>query len=168
MNKQSVYMDAAECDFYRMESGFMGLRYKSQDLGRVTAVRVLPFQYEEKYLSVRQQNYKNGEIHEIGIIRDLAEFPSFMKKIIREDLERRYFMPKVTEVEDVKDEYGHTLWKVKTDCGKREFAVHDMGVNLKHLGSNKVILTDLSGNRYFFDDITKMGEKTMKVVEIWL
>ena len=72
------------------------------------------------------------------------------------------------KVLNVTEEYGHSTWTVETDAGRREFTVNDMSANLLRLDGNRVILTDLFGCRYLFKDITKMGEKTMRIVEIWL
>lgn len=163
------YMNCALARFYKTESGLTALEYDGTDCGRVTVMRMLPFRYEEEYLSVRTQHGERaGKDTEIGLIRRLSDLPENQRGIVRDELKRRYFMPEVLKVNDVSEEYGHSTWKVETDAGEREFTVNDLSVNLLKTGGNRVILTDLFGNRYLFKDITKMGEKTMRIVEIWL
>lgn len=163
------YMDCSLAEFYKTDSGLAGLKYGGTDFGRITIMRLLPFRYEEEYLSVRTQHGERaGKDKEIGLLRSISELSETQREIVRDELRRRYFMPEVLKVLDVTEEYGHSTWTVETDAGRREFTVNDMAANLLHLGGNRVILTDLFGCRYLFKDITKMGEKTMRIVEIWL
>ena len=87
---------------------------------------------------------------------------------MRKELQRRYFIPDITKVDEVKDEFGHTMWKTQTTAGAREFTVTDMSSNVFNLGNNKIMLVDVYGNRYYIPDITKLDDKTMKVLEIWI
>ena len=132
-------------------------------------MRLLPFRYDEEYLSVRTQHgERTGKDKEIGLLRAISGLSEPQREIVRDELKRRYFMPEVLKVLNVTEEYGHSTWTVETDAGRREFTVNDMAANLLRLDGNRVILTDLFGCRYLFKDITKMGEKTMRIVEIWL
>lgn len=169
MAESVEYMNCALAEFYKTDSGLTGLKYDGKDYGRVTVMRLLPFRYDEEYLSVRTQHGERaGKDKEIGLLRAISGLSEPQREIVRDELKRRYFMPEVLKVLNVTEEYGHSTWTVETDAGRREFTVNDMAANLLRLDGNRVILTDLFGCRYLFKDITKMGEKTMRIVEIWL
>ena len=163
------YLDSSLIEFYKTQSGFTAVKYNNTDYGRVAILKLFPFKFETEYLSVRKETDKRTEkAEEIGILRSIKDLKQSQKQIIEEELSRRYFMPEVISVIQAKEEYGHSSWSVETTAGKREFTVKDMNSSLLHLGNNKVIITDVCGNRFLFNDITKMGDQAMKIAEIWL
>lgn len=163
------YLIQKNTEFYENESGLLMLKYNGEDLGRVAVRRMFPLKFEDEYLSVCKENFSRSDKNEeIGIIRSLDDFTEEQAKIIKNELERRYFIPEIVKVKSVSDEFGHTYWKVETTAGEREFTVEDMASNLIRLSENSVILVDVYGNRYFFADIKKLGDKAMQTLEIWI
>ena len=110
----------------------------------------------------------NDDENEIGIIRDLASLVPEQYEILKNELEKRYFIPEITEVEFIKEEYGNISFKVITTSGKRDFVINDMGSNVKNLGSDRIMLTDIFGNRYYITNINNLDDKTLKILEIWI
>ena len=55
------------------------------------------------------------------IIENINDFDNETIAIIKKQLEIRYFMPEITKVYSVKEEYGHTYWSVQTNKGKHKF-----------------------------------------------
>ncbi len=164
-----TYLTKDDISFCVNESGLITAKYKNEDVGRVAVLRMFPFEFEEEYLCVRCETYSRADKEEeIGIIRSLSEFGPCEQEIVRNELKKRYFVPEIVKVEEVKDEFGHTMWKTETTAGKREFTVTDMSTNVYNLGNNKIMLTDVYGNRYCIPDITKTDDKTLKVLEIWI
>ena len=83
-------------------------------------------------------------------------------------MKKRYFIPEIVSVSDVKEEFGSAAWKTVTTAGERDFTMTDLGTNVRSLGQNRVMLTDVYGNRYYIPDITKTEDKVQKVLEIWI
>ncbi len=163
------YLTPSDCEFYRTEGGLLGLRLKGQDLGRVALVRMFPLRNPDKFISVRRENRgRNNSRGEFGVIEDLAPFTGEQRALIDDELNRRYFVPEVTKVDKVKEEYGHTYWETQTTAGGRNFTVFDLNSNLLNLGNNRAMIIDVDGNRYIFPDVTKLGEKALRLLEIWL
>ena len=169
MNDRIEYITSAELSFYCNESGLIMAKVNGEDIGRVAVLRMFPFEYEEEYLCVRCENYKRSDKEaEVGIIRKLSDFSSEQVEIVRAELNKRYFIPDILKVNEVKDEFGHTMWKTETTAGEREFTVTDMSSNVLNLGNNRIMLVDVYGNRYYIPDFTKTDDKTMKILEIWI
>lgn len=169
MSEKIEYIAPGMITFSENESGLIMASVSGEIPQRVAVMRMFPFDYEEEYLSVRYENYsRNDKEAEIGIIRRLSDFDSQQTDVVRKELQRRYFIPDITKVDEVKDEFGHTMWKTQTTAGAREFTVTDMSSNVFNLGNNKIMLVDVYGNRYYIPDITKLDDKTMKVLEIWI
>lgn len=163
------YLTQENTVFYENGSGLLMLKYKGEDMGRVSVRRMFPLKFDNEYLSVSKENFsRRDKNNEIGIIRTLSEFTDEQAKFIKNELDRRYFIPEIVKVKSVSDEFGHTYWKTETTAGEREFTVEDMASNLIRLSENSVILVDVYGNRYYFADIKKLGDKTMQTLEIWI
>ena len=169
MNEKIEYLNPGDISFSLNDTGLITAKYKGEDKGRVAVLRMFPFECEEEYLCVRCENYtRHDKETEIGIIRDLKKFPKEQQECVRKELGKRYFMPEILKVYNLKDEFGYTVWKTLTTAGEREFTVTDMSSNVFNLGKNRIMLTDVYGNRYVIPDITKIDEKTMKKLEIWI
>lgn len=169
MEEKLVYINPDELEFYTSDTSLLFLRYKGEDLGRVSIIRMFPFKYEEEYIVIRQENYsRHDKENEIGILRDVSQLPENQANLVHKELEKRYFIPEILSVSDVKEEFGSATWKTVTTAGEREFTMTDLGTNVRGIGGNRVMLIDVYGNRYYIPDITKADDKTQKVLEIWI
>ena len=163
------YITADDISFYSSEYGLLMAAFKGEEKGRVGVYRMFPLRLEEEFLCVKQENYtRSDKESEIGIIRNLSDFPKEQIELIRKELKKRYFVPEIVSVEEVKEEYGHTMWKVQTTAGYKEFTLNDMSANVRNMGNNKIMLTDVHANRYYIPDITKVEDKTARIIEIWI
>ncbi|MBQ3023093.1 MAG: DUF1854 domain-containing protein [Clostridia bacterium] len=169
MQEKINFINVDDLEFYTSDTSLLFLRYKGEDLGRVSIIRMFPFKYEEEYIVIRQENYSRfDKENEIGILRAVNELPESQAKLVFEELKKRYFIPEIISVSEVKEEFGSATWKTVTTAGERDFTMTDLGTNVRSLANNKVMLTDVYGNRYYIPDITKMDDKTQKVLEIWI
>lgn len=163
------YINSQDLEFYISEGGLLCLIYKETDLGRVGVSRMFPFQFDEEYISVRPENHlREDSENELGIIRNLADLPQKQRELLNMELKKRYFMPDITEIENIKEEFGNISFEVITTAGKRNFTVTDMSSNIRTVGKNRVMLTDVYGNRFCIPDITLLKDKELKVLEIWI
>ena len=92
----------------------------------------------------------NGD--EIGILDDVRQLDPVSQKIIAEELERSYFMPKITDILDIEEELGVETWEVETDKGQRTFQVRNVRQNVRKLGRRRLVIKDVDGNRYEIRD----------------
>lgn len=155
-------VDAANATFYRTEGGFLGMRRGDYD-GRVVLLRAFPLTMAQQFISVRDR-----EFEELGIILDIGQFLESQRVLLEEELDRRYFVPRITGVKSVKEEFGYQYWDVETTAGPREFTMNDLSSNLIPLKEKQVLLLDIDGNRYLIPDLTRLEAKALKFIDIWL
>lgn len=169
MENSLSFISCDDISFYSSPYGLLMLKYKGEDIGRVSVLRMFPFEHKEEYLCIKKENYNRSDKEsEIGILKSLDALSEEQAELVRAELEKRYFIPEIIKVNSVKEEYGHTMWKVETTAGEREFTVNDMGTNVRNMGNNRVMLTDVYSNRYYIPDITKADDKTIRIIEIWI
>lgn len=175
-----TYLDPADSRFYVTPGGFPGLEavlpefgddleqdseppMKKQDVGRVWFHRCFPFETPDEYISVL-----NRDGREYAMIRDVNEFPEEAQKIIRGELERKYFCPVIKSVSSLKEKLGYSYWKVETDRGPMEFSCSDTYRSIARVGGGMLIITDVDGNRYRIDDYALLDRRSYKRIELYL
>lgn len=163
------YINSLDVRFSLNDGGLLTLEFRGEPVGRVAVLRMFPLNYEEEYLCVRAENYRREDKKkEIGIIRRLSDLPEEQAELLRAELKKRYFVPDITEVRSVKEEPGHMSWQVVTTAGECEFTISDMSSNIRNLGNNRILLMDVYGNRYSVPDVTKLDDKALKSIEVWI
>ncbi len=125
----------------------------------VRIARAFPFSDPDRYIGLR-----DGDDKDIGILTTLNGLDKASRAVVEEELERRYFTPRIERVLAVKEEFGVVTWEVETDRGPRRFLVRNLRDSTFPLGSNRLMMTDTDGNRYEFPDVSVVGAKAMTVL----
>ena len=151
--------------FSETKGGFITLSLSGEDKGMVNIICAFPFTAPNEFLSVRTADDK---MEELGIIESINDFDNETVAIIKKQLEIRYFMPEITKVYSVKEEYGHTYWSVQTNKGRHKFTSPSGSSGSVIRKENRVIIKDSDQNRYEIPDITKLTAKEMKKLDLYL
>lgn len=163
------YLTNKDIKFYETKGGLLGAELDGEDVGRVDILRLFPLHQSEKYLSVRRQAEGHRDRNtELGIIEDLSVFSEEEKKLVTDELTKRYFVPEIIKVKNAKEEFGHTYWETETTAGERNFTTFDMSSSLVRISENSVLLIDVDGSRYLIPDLRRADDKAMKMLDIWL
>lgn len=125
--------------------------------GGVYAACAFPVAHPSRYISLIHSTGKKDV--EIGIIRDLNEFPPEAVKLVRDALRRRYFVHTITKINRIEERYNNTLlaFDVETDKGPINFFMRwalDRAVDYGRTGK---VLIDLDNNRYLIPDVEKLS-----------
>ncbi len=126
---------------------------------RVQVARAFPLFNPDQYIGLRDDKDKD-----IGMLQNLDTLDDKSKQIVHEELERRYFLPKVTRVRFVKEEFGTSTWEVDTDKGPRKFIVQNLRDSSQDLTSTRLLVTDKDGVRYEFPDTTTLDPKSRTIL----
>lgn len=154
------------CEF-SSKNGFPSLTLKKGEetvhYNKVSFHRTFPFELLWQYISVL-----DDEDGEIGLIYDINDFGE-ASDIIRTELERRYYEPRILSVVSLKERYGFSYWKVKlTDRRTVEFTMQDTFRNIIRAGEDKAILLDVDANRFVIESIKALDRKSYKRIELYL
>ena len=169
------YLDPKTTKFEHTAGGFISMRIGDDEFyARVNLHRSFPFSRDREYISVRFTTYsgegviKDTEIKEAGIIRNIDDFDPVNRKIIEDELNKRYFVPMIEKIKNIKDEFGYTYWEVTTNSGFKRFTAYDLNNNIVPIGQFRLIVIDVDGNRYEIPDYRTIDEKNIKFIEMWL
>lgn len=152
-------------EFYKTEGGLLAAKINGEEIPYVNIICCFPLNDPERFLSVR---LPDGKQEELGMIESLSDFDEATVTLLKEQLRLRYYMPKITYIQSVKEEYGYTYWTVDTDCGKAKFASSSgsAGAVIRH--GKGVIIKDSNENRYLLEDLSKLTPKELKRLDLYL
>ena len=88
------------------------------------------------------------EKKEIAMLRDFGPLDADSRRILDEELQRRYFLPKITRVVKATAIFGNRYWHVETDRGTRKFLMKSPETNATWLTDDRCLLRDTLGNCY--------------------
>ncbi len=134
-----------------------------KEYDRVWLHRVFPFDLTDEFISVQT---KDGE--EIGMIRRISEFDDEAAEILRCELERKYFIPKIKRILTLRERRGFSYWKVETDMGEMEISLQDTYRSITRVGEDRAFVNDIAGNRFEIESISALDRKSRKKLDIYL
>ncbi len=154
------------CRFSLSEGGFLLMEKTGVDkidLQRVVLHRAFPFEYPYRFISVLDTEQK-----ELGIIDDIAVFDANTRKLLFSALERRYYMPIITKIDSIKERFGFSFWKCRTNQGNVSFSVKDTHRSIWKVGKDRLVISDAEGARYEIPDVKNFDQKSFRKIELYL
>jgi ATP-binding cassette subfamily B protein len=118
----------------------------------VFAVNLFPATNPGDYISLRVWN-RDGDEQEIGILRRLDEWPAEAQRLVRDALDRRYYLQAITGVDAIRVELGHLHLDVRTAHGPRKFTMRWAQSQVQDFGERGKVLLDLDDNRFLVPDV---------------
>lgn len=155
------YLTPDNCTFHKTEGGMLSLKVGEEEFPVVYLHCSFPHTDKSIYISARTVENK-----ELGMIKSLNDFPADTVKLLEEQINIRYFAPEVTKVVKIREEFGYAYWEVETTSGFCRFTVRSGGGNVKFVTDNRLLITDVDGNRFIIPDVESLTEKEYRMVEM--
>lgn len=160
------YINKDNAKFARTPGGFVSLEYQGKFYERVGVYRTFPFTDPNHYISIREIDEK---AREIGIIKDLyADISEEEVKALNEQMDLRYFTPKIEKIIEIKEEYGYAYFDLITNYGPSKFTIHMSSGSVVQLSETRLLITDLDGNRYEVPDTNKLTAGELKKLDLFI
>ncbi|NLJ73911.1 MAG: DUF1854 domain-containing protein [Firmicutes bacterium] len=160
---QLEYMDVSRARFRTTAGGLVSLQFDDTFYPKVDVYLSFPFSYPEQFISIRDEE---GE--EIGLIYDLSELDSVSREAVQQELKWRYFTPKIERITSYKEEFGHTYWGVITERGRENFVTRGRDQAIRIVSETRILIIDVSGNRFEIPDLRKLDARSRQYVETLL
>ena len=151
--------------FSRTQGGFISLKTPEKEYARVGVYLTFPLTNPDEFISIREADEKAKEI---GMIEKLSALSKDQQDMLREQIKLRYFMPIITKVLDVKDEYGYAYWNVTTTFGSCRLTTQMSGNAVIHLSDSRLLVTDIDGNRYEIPDFYQLSVMERKKLDLFI
>src|SRR5436309_3205561 len=119
------YLEPKKLRFFRHGATLRLTVEDERSVLKVAVVRAFPLSHPQQYLSVR-----DGDNKEVGLIVDAADLDDESRRLVAEDLERRYVVPVVRRIIAIKERFGTVDWEVETDRGVSRFTTRNTRDNV--------------------------------------
>ena len=110
----------------------------------------------------------NEKDDELCLIKNITNLDEESRRIIINELGKRYFIPRIKKILSLKVEFGMSYWEVETDKGIREFIMRLISANYIFITQNNLLLIDAYGNRFHIPDCSKLDKTTQTLLELVL
>jgi len=129
----------------------------------VKPVMGFPLTDSEIYVSLCE--IKDGKRdNEIGIIEDIGKLDSESKNLLKIELKREYFMPRITKINAMIENHGVMKFDVETDKGRRVFETR-YKEDIRKLTGGRIIIRDADGNRYEVKNQSELDQRSMNLID---
>ncbi len=150
------------------ESGYLSLSYDGKNYEKVDLTRLVPFNDENKYISVSYKN-EEDEWKEIGVIKDLNDLTEDKKNTVSSYLQLKYYIPEIKKINKITDnQMGYLFLEAETTAGEKKIAVYDWWHNFRVIHGKMLAVTDSDGNRYSIPDVDKLDKASIKKLQLFI
>lgn len=118
---------------------------------RVEVLAAFPLSHPEENIVLR-----DGKGQELGVLHRLSEVPEEARTLLREELRRRYFLPRITKIHNIQERFGSSVWEVDTDRGPCQIVTAQMNEAVHELKPSRYLITDSNGSRYEIVDLRQL------------
>ena len=139
-----------------------------RDYEKVDLTRLVPFNDENRYISVSYKN-EEDEWKEIGVIKDLEDLAADTKKTADDYLKLKYYIPEIKKIHRITDnQMGYLFLEADTTAGEKKIAVYDWWHNFRVIHGKMLAVTDADGNRYSVPDVDRLDKASIKKLQLFI
>jgi ATP-binding cassette subfamily B protein len=124
----------------------------------VFAVQCFPASRPDELISLRTWN-RDGQEHELGIVRRLDDWPGESQSLIRAALCRHYLLRRIEAIDDIALEHGYLTFRVRTDQGPGAFTMRWTQTQAQDFGAKGKVLVDIDDNRFLIADVEALPRR---------
>lgn len=144
--------------FFR-ERGSLRLEVDGRIYENIRVAPLFPLSEGEGWISVIDEDGR-----EIGILEEIRSLEAGSQLALRQELRKRYVVPKILKVRSCREHFGLVEWEVETDRGPRRFLTRNLRETAQRTGT-RVTFSDVDGNRYDIPDLRALDPRSRAWIE---
>ena len=133
----------------------------TDDIIPVRILLVAPLSENNRVISIVHEKEKK----ELVLLKTPEMLDEASGAILQEELQRRYFLPKIEKINDVSIHLGDYYWDVLTDRGPRKFLLRSPAINMRWVNKKRIILCDTNGISYDLDEFDALDKSSRILLE---
>jgi hypothetical protein len=164
-NFDLIFLDPTRVTLFRTGGSAIRATVSDPQLGEertylyVQIARAFPLSRPDRLIGLR-----DGKEKDIGMLASTEGLDAESRRILDEEMARRYFVPRVTRVKKAKKEFDTVTWDVETDKGSRVYVVQNLRESVLEVQPGRVIVTDRTGARFEFPEVSRAGAETISLL----
>jgi hypothetical protein len=163
LEQELRFLDPEDVTFWRDRFGQLMLKLTDgREYREVVLTLAFPLTHPSRMLVLR-----DSELHEIGIIDDYLTVDEQSRKLLEEELEKAYFIPRILRILSAQQEHHLGTFEVETDRGPRTVQIEFLQ-RIRFLPGGRVVLQDVDANRYEIASINNLDARSQALLEPFL
>ena len=154
-------LDPRHVRFVQTSDRHLYLETESGHEGPVKVTRPFPLTDPTGYVVVSDTS---GAF--VGLLKGYLELDPDSLALVQEGLEESYFLPRITKIDNIDDQFRVMIWQVQTDRGPRRFEVTSRPRDIRWLSDNHVVIQDVDGNRYEIVNLSELDKGSRDLLEM--
>lgn len=147
LNVSNAFLDPSTIRIRRTERGMLLVHIGTDAHDDVSVRRAFPLQAADKLIGLFDSD---GE--ELGILEVPQQLDADSRAALDEQLSITYFLPKITTVVNVTEDFGVVQADVVTTSGDRQIEIRGIRSSIRVLSRHRALIEDAEGNRYELSD----------------
>ena len=157
-----IFCDASAVRFERLD-GAADIRMHIGDRlcvihGRIR--RAFPLSSPDSLYSLQDESGR-----EVGVLRDLDELDEKSYRILHEELNRRYFTPRIDRIVNLRQEGGMWTWDVETSRGPAIFYVRSWRDSSHEIQAGRFQIQSVDGQRFEIPSYDALDDRSKLFIE---
>lgn len=154
------FIQPDQVKLYRDAAGVLTLKMADgQVYSGVKPVRGFPLTDPDHHIL-----FNDAQNNEIGMLKDTQGLDKESQKVLTEEFNKTYFIPRILRINSRTEKFGILKWDVETDKGRRQFEIQDRD-NIYRLTPHHIIMKDIDGNIYEVLDIRQLDKRSFRLLD---
>lgn len=146
--------------------GALAVVQEEREASEARALRAFPASHEAGWISLGQREPSGGE-SELGLIRNLEEWPPAAQAAVRRSLDRHYLLRRIQTIQQLHTR-GHQLeFAVQTDQGPARFVIERPQEASQRFGPRGLLLVDRRAHWYVIPDRTALPRAQQRLLSLY-
>jgi hypothetical protein len=136
---------------------------------RVTLRRGFPLSSENSHILVRTPETDDEHGVELGIIENVEELNPKDREAVNRELRLHYFVPMISRIDKIKEEFGFLYWSVDTDRGHKDFIMRDSIIGqVRKVSEGRWLVIDINQTRYEIHNFQMLDSHSQDMLRKYL
>lgn len=121
---------------------------------------VFPLSMSDRYVSIQDPSD-----HEVAILESLEGMEKAQRDIIEQELDRRYFTPSISRIDDLRQDAGMWRFSVQTQRGPAEFFVRNWRDSAHEAVGGRWQIHSVDGLRFEIRNVDELDARSQNLLE---
>lgn len=140
-------LDPGKLRCLRSPRGNLVVKMGGQEHQGVEVRRAFPLEAADRYIG-----FFLADGTELGLLENPERLDAESQQVLREELDKIYFRPVITQIHDIGEEFGVVYIEVETSRGPRRLEIRGIRTSIRPLSGYRALVEDVDGNRYELRD----------------
>ena len=143
----------------RSARGNLVVQVGDQEHSGVEVRRAFPLEAADRYIG-----FFLADGAELGLLENPERLDVQSQQVLREELDKIYFRPIITQIHDIGEEFGVVYIEVDTSRGPRRLEIRGIRTSIRPLSGHRALVEDVEGNRYELRDWHLLPRVTREIL----